>query len=756
MATKLQSLKIGDADSNYNNGNLDSLTLGNNVLLKTIDIRNCTAFGTGEQQSLDISGCTNVEHVYLTGTALKGISLPSGGVLKTLHLPDTVTNLTIRNQPSLTDFVLNDSSKLTTLRLENVGAIIDTPSVINAMADGSRIRALDIDWEVDSEDDLTALLNKLIKMRGLDENGNNLDAAVLTGRIRVKEKVSDEIVGNFYNHFADVVIDDGSSEIYIINYKDRDGKILYTARVSEGANAIDPIEEGYIEKPEAIITETYRYEFVGWSMLPTNINRHYIIIATYHTKFAIKFYNGDEHIYSQWSIQGDAATDPVATGAIPTPTKTGTADKSYKFSGWDNLPTNVQSSISVHAQFDTYWAARFNNDNKIHVLEWVLDGANVISPEDYFEDYVDPVRTSTAQYDYVFTSWSGDFDTPMNSARDFSAEYRSVLRKYNVYFYNDNQLLYTVENVPYGSSATYKGATPTKLGVEYPEDYVFRGWTPMPEEITGETECRAFFKYTGYLFGRLGKTEDEATEFGTVDHPNWNAINLYWDVIAADTQSYKEGTMSEEEFKTKYPIGGRMLAMIEDYYYGTTQFGADMEIIGYNHDDLSDGSGKAALTFFCLDLPRISHAMNETSTNSGGYKNSSMREFVNEELFGRLPSGLRNIIKQVDKISDGGSNNQSLVTTSDKCWIASYDEVGFPEISGSIPGQGAVYSDIFSVNKESRVKYLDNSAEEGRWWLRSSDYSSSSSNMFWRVQTSGAVYGDISSNKYYVAFGFCI
>ena len=168
-----------------------------------------------------------------------------GGVLKTLHLPDTIANLTIRNQPSLTDFVLNDSSNLTTLRLENVGSLIDVPNVIKNMKDGSRIRALDIDWEIDSEEELTTLYNKLLKMRGLDENGNNLNTAVLTGRIRVNEKVSDEIVNSMYEAFGDVVIDDGSGTPYIINFLDRDGNSLYVTRVAEGASITDPINNEY-------------------------------------------------------------------------------------------------------------------------------------------------------------------------------------------------------------------------------------------------------------------------------------------------------------------------------------------------------------------------------------------------------------------------------------------------------------------------------------------------------------------------------
>ena len=750
MATKLQDLKIGDADSNYSNGNLDSLTLGNNVLLKTIDVRNCNAFGTGEQQSLDISGCTNVEEVYLTGTALKGVTIPSGGVLKKLHLPDTITNLTIRNQPSLTDFVLNDSSNLTTLRLENVGSLIDAPSVINGMADGSRIRALDIDWEVDSEADLVMLLNKLVKMRGLDENGNNLDAAVLTGRIRVNEKVSDQVVGSWYEYFNDVVIDDGSEELYILNYKDRDGTILYSVRVADGANAVDPIAEGYIETPDPIITDTYRYEFVGWSELPTNIGRHHIIIATYHTKFAIKFFNGDEHIYTQWSVQGDAAEDPVATGAISAPTKTGTSDISYKFSRWDNLPTNVQSTTNVYAQYDTYWAARFWNDKKLYLTEWIIDGGAAVEPKNYFENYTNPVRESTAQYDYHFSSWDGDFDTVMTAAREFYAVYYNTIRRYNVYFYNGDELLQTVENISYGSSTSYTGSTPVKTGVENPDEYVFKGWMPAPENITGETKCYALFKFTGYLFGKLA----EGSEYGTVDNPNWDKINAYWITIGNDVTAFESGAMTEDEFKAKYQIGGRMIVPIE-LSDGTSTV-ADVEIIAYSHDNLADGSGKATLTFFCKDLPNILQNMNELSGDEGGWEKSEMRTFVNGELYNTLPEDLRGLIKPVLKLSDGGPSNKTLIATTDNCWLASYDEVGFTSNSYHLSGQGELYSLVFSTNKASRQKYIVDNTDTGGWWLRSSYFTTSGSSMFWRVQKGGASYGDIQSGLFYVAFGFCI
>ena len=817
LATHLTSLKIGDAVQDYSNKNLTSVTFGNNILLRSIDLRNCSALNT----SIDVSGCTNVEQVYCEGTSITGINLPVGGVLKTLHLPDTITNLTIRNQPSLTDFVLNDSSNLTTLRLENVGSLIDTPSVINNMADGSRIRALDIDWEVNSEADLTTLLNKLIKMRGLDENGNNTDLAVLTGRIRVNEKVSDEIVGTFYEYFNDVVIDDGTQELYILNYKDRDGKILYSVRVAEGANAIDPIVEGYIDMPEPIITETYKYEFANWSDLPTNISKHHIIIAEYSTEFAIKFYNGNELIYQQWSIQGDAAIDPVATGLISTPTKEGTDDIRYIFDGWDNLPTNVQKYTSVYAVFanvypvryyatessttphyvqwvkegenaydpieagecqapsdivtpnekklvfskwhppgnvtnimgvyamyDTYWAARFWNDDNLYLLEWVLNGANAIEPKDYFEDYINPTRESTAQYDYSFSSWDGYFEA-LSEARDYYAVYSNTIRRYNVYFYNDTELLQTVENVQYGANAYYTGSTPVKTGVDNPEEYVFKGWLPAPKSITGETYCYALFKFTGYLFGKLS----DGSEYGTVDNPNWDAINPYWRTIQEDVAAYKAGNISENELTTKYPIGGRMIIPVA-LSDGTVT--ADVEIIGHNHDNLADDSGKTPLTFFCADLPQILRRMNGDSSNAGGWKASEMREFTNGELFDALPAELQDIIKPVYKVADGGTGNKVLVTTIDKCWLASYDEIGLTNGGNNLSGQGELYSSIFSSDKNSRKKYITDDIVSGGWWLRSSYYSTNSNSMFWRVTNSGGSYSDIAFNSFYVAFGFCI
>jgi hypothetical protein len=556
-----------------------------------------------------------------------------------------------------------------------------------------------------------------------------------------------------YEKFPNLIIDDGSSTPYIINFLDRNGNSLYVTRVKEGANIIDPIEAGLIERPADIITDDYIYEFVGWNTLPQNVSQHYKITPVYKIKYTVSYYNGNVLVHQCGVYEGDAAEDPVATGTIPTPTKTGTSDMSYKFSNWDNLPKNVQSSVNVYAQYDTYWAAKFWNDSALYLTEWVIDGGTVVEPDDYFSDYENPVRESTAQYDYTFSSWSGDFDTEMTSARNYYAQYYNTIRKYTVCFYNESILMQMTGDVPYGSGTSYTGVTPTKLDVDNPEEYVFKGWSPAPENIVGDTHCYAVFKFTGYLFGKLGKTEGEDYGYGTVDNPNWNAINAHWNIISSDVESYKKGTMTKDEFVAKYPIGGRMIIPIA---LSSGTVAADVEIIAHEHDDLYDGSGKSPLTFFCADLPQILYHMNETSSNDGGWKYSRMRMFTNGELFDALPSELRTIIKSVSKISDGGSSNRSLTTTSDKCWLASYEEVGLTSGNSNLKGQGTVYSSIFSNNKNSRKKYVTDEAQASGWWLRSSYYGTNSSSMFWRVTNSGGSYSDIAFNDFYVAFGFCI
>ncbi len=174
-ATHITHLKLGDASDNYRNYSLNSITLGNNTLLRKLDVRNCPAL----TQAVDISGCTNIEEVYFDGTSITGLKLPVGGVLKILHLPSTIANLTIRNQTKLVDFTIPDYANITTLWVENVSAAVKTMDIVMALPVGSRVRLINVDWVLDNAD----ILPKLGSMRGMAENGDNTNTAVISGRV---------------------------------------------------------------------------------------------------------------------------------------------------------------------------------------------------------------------------------------------------------------------------------------------------------------------------------------------------------------------------------------------------------------------------------------------------------------------------------------------------------------------------------------------------------------------------------------------
>ena len=236
-ATKLQSIKLGDVSQSYSNPNLRTLTFGNNALLKIIDCRNCVNLGTGVTAAPDISGCVGVEEVYFDGTAITGITLPNGGMISTLHLPDTISNLTMINQVNLVDFTLAGHDNITTLRIEN-SPIVDVIPIVEALPENSRVRLLDIAWELDDD---TALV-KLTKCRGLDENGNNLPLAVVSGTIHINGamSLSTSIACDEMFPYLTITADSYISDIFT----DKDGNALYD---SDG-NMLAVIEGAYASK----------------------------------------------------------------------------------------------------------------------------------------------------------------------------------------------------------------------------------------------------------------------------------------------------------------------------------------------------------------------------------------------------------------------------------------------------------------------------------------------------------------------------
>lgn len=345
-ATKLQSLKLGDAASTYTNSNLTELYLGNNTLLQTLDVRNCPMLGSGEkQQSVSLSGCANIEHVYFDGTTIKGCALPNGGILKTLHLPATITNLTILNQKSLTDLSIPNYSNISTLRLENVNETVDMEAILRGIKAGSRVRLIGINWNFEQASEVEELFDILDTMKGLDENDKNMAKAQISGTIHIPAVTSEEF-DSLKSRYPTVTIT-YDSIAYTVHYVNYDGSELYSYAAAAGTTAIDPVATGKISTPTKPATTGYASTFTGWDELPvitgpTTITAQYkTIVATY----TVTFKNGGTTLQTTTVNHGQSVkytgTTPVASaGAANT-----------LFAGWYPLPQNVTSNMTCNALF---------------------------------------------------------------------------------------------------------------------------------------------------------------------------------------------------------------------------------------------------------------------------------------------------------------------------------------------------------------------------------------------------------------------
>ena len=148
-------------------------------------------------------------------------------------------------------------------------------------------------------------------------------------------------------------------------------------------------------------------------------------------------------------------------------------------------------------------------------------------------------------------------------------------------------------------------------------------------------------------------------------------------------------------------------------------------IIGMNHDNLSDGSGKAGLTF--LATSRYNSRMNATNYNTGGWEKSEVRQKMNSISFWNyLPSDFQSKVKSVTKLTNNDSGKSKTATataTSDKLFLLSYSEIVETPYSGwsDYPWIGNEGTQYEAFKGKVTNNHSGNSCLSGHgyWWLRS-------------------------------------
>ena len=323
-----------------------------------------------------------------------------------------------------------------------------------------------------------------------------------------------------------------------------------------------------------------------------------------------------------------------------------------------------------------------------------------------------------------------------------SNSFTNEIPNYTAYFYNENTLLQTVKNIPYGGTATYTGATPTKSG------YVFTGWSPSPTNIQADTACYAQFILEGEIID------------------DWATISAR--SIAGTAQNY-------------YSIGDCKQVHLEGTM-GTLSLNTDLYvyILGFNHNTTYEPNGitfggfKTAVADGVVDVALVDSKLGSTSTsgtkyfnmshkgnyNYGGWKGSDMRydilgstnvqpsgygstpttskvgydasstcatNPVTNTLMSCLPSDLRAVMEPMTKYTDNVGNGSDISgnVTSSIDYLPLLSEY---EVYGE-----TMYANQYEQNKQAQYAYYiasnlppnkcnhSNTSDDVSWWCRSPD-----------------------------------
>lgn len=215
---------------------------------------------------------------------------------------------------------------------------------------------------------------------------------------------------------------------------------------------------------------------------------------------------------------------------------------------------------------------------------------------------------------------------------------------------------------------------------------------------------------------------------------------------AAATDIAKNGTSSVVYAKAKAAMdaGTKFSTKLTD---GKT---LEYRIVGINHDDLADGSGKAGLTFEATNSALGYQKMNATNTNAAGWEKSELRGRLNSgDLWSLLPAELQSKVKAVKKLTDnqGGGKAGTPTATTDKVFLLSATEVW-----GDMQSDGTQYE--YYKSKGVTTSNYSGASSSTNHWTRSVRPSSSTS--FRSVLISGDWHGYTAASTLCVfpAFSF--
>ena len=236
--------------------------------------------------------------------------------------------------------------------------------------------------------------------------------------------------------------------------------------------------------------------------------------------------------------------------------------------------------------------------------------------------------------------------------------------------------------------------------------------------ITHEYTIKVTFIDTGSLQdynknksfnGKLGINEYKAPDFAT---DSWATIIA--NVKAGNGSDYAVGSTKKVNLGTTYGTHTLRVA--------NTSTPSECSTTGFSQTACG----------FVLEFTDViaDHAMNDTNTNVGGWPATSMRTFVNNDIYNAIPSEIKNAIIDTTVVSSHGSEYTENFTSTDKLYLLAPKEI-YSDFSDSYDSAKDLTRtlDYYTNIGVTTSSYSGAIKTAYYWWLRSV-YSSINGNFY--------------------------
>ena len=750
-ATRLQSLTVGSDVDGYENTYMTKITLGNNKLLEYLDVKNVT----GLNSVIDLSQCSNLLELHAEGSGATGVIFANGGKLQKAYIP-SVISLTMKNLNNIEIFDIENYSNLQTLIIENT-PFINTYEVVNAANKLNILRLIGMNWNEGYQIEDTSILNRLLTIRGIGNDGYETPVSVLAGNF-YSSIVKQKELETYVSTWKDLEITYSTLiEQYAVTFVNDDGTVLEVQYVDKGGDAVDPatrVDNPIVPTKESSVQ--YDYTFAGWDGNLTKIFSDRTITATYSESlrsYTIKYVSKGTVMQSSTGLYGE---NVPYTGITPTYTLEESGYVYYLFNRWDKSGF-IDGEKTVNAIFDRfeYTESSFSGKeladlspveiyamNKLGLAESIItdkDPYTIVIGNDI--DY-DDIESKLLISEKTYFGGSNYVDTGiqlLDEDRDFvlAIDYEflsgnkanAVLAQcFQANGANGFKLWYSNSTDFTGAKFTWGTTSDNVISINNREIIVIRhkkgdnNLTIYKSNLDGEevltvnlTRTKSTIG-TGTLVFGCARADDGIYENYAIGNINW--AKLWYADLGADVC--------------------KSLAM-------WTHESITLEACGFRKYYLTENTSKrCSFSLLASHLLGKTKKWNPSNTNTGGWANSALNKSLNTRLYNAMPTQIKSLLKQVIVYSSVG--NQSSELSSSDCYITipALVEVDPTRTSEPYNSEG---TSISYMNTNSSRKRAFDGGDYGEYWLRSPnvDYA----NYIWRVDTNGQTQGiDNASTKH--------